>query len=66
MAAAFTCRMAYHQPVVADLAEPRLPVLLVIGRRHRTAIGKPPVTRVPGAGVHRVACRSKASLHVFE
>ncbi|UFQ14644.1 MULTISPECIES: hypothetical protein [Streptomyces] len=66
IAAALSYRMAYHHLVAADLPEPWLPVLLVIGRRHRTAIGKPTVTRPQGAGVHRVACRSKVSLHVFE
>ncbi|MEU5582167.1 hypothetical protein ABZ791_23590 [Streptomyces huasconensis] len=66
MAAALTYQRAYHQPVVAGLPRPRLPVLLVIGQHHRTAIGKPPITRPQGAGVHRVACCSKVSLHVFE
>ncbi|MEU7577600.1 alpha/beta hydrolase [Streptomyces sp. NPDC041068] len=40
MASALTYQMAYHQPVVADLPRPRLPVLLVIGQEDRTAIGK--------------------------
>lgn len=40
MASALTYQMAYHQPVVADLPELRVPVLLVIGQADRTAIGK--------------------------
>lgn len=37
---ALTYQMAYHQPVVHDLPQLRVPTLLVIGQEDRTAIGK--------------------------